>query len=175
MEEGQFDNAIANFDHALELDSKQVRGLIGRARAWVRQGEFQKAIADSTAALAIEPREDAYAVRGDAYRKLGQYAKAVADYDAAQRIDADVAETWLLYSRELHAAGRIQESDQALKRANELKSLGRSPREPSRGDGRFQPEMTVAEAASDRYAEARFAPVRRSSPIEALAHVNAQG
>jgi tetratricopeptide (TPR) repeat protein len=123
MEEGQIENALANFDHALELDSKQWRGLIGRARAWIRRGEFQKAVDDSSKALAIDPRQEAYAVRGDAYRKLGQYAKAVADYDAAERIDAEVAETWLLYSRELREAGRAKESDEALKRANELKSL----------------------------------------------------
>jgi tetratricopeptide (TPR) repeat protein len=123
LEEGKIDDAIANFDHALELDAKQVRGLIGRARAWVRRGEFQKAVTDSTAALAIEPRDEAYAVRGDAYRKLSQFAKAVADYDAAQRIDAEVAETWLLYSRELRQSNHVKESDEALKRANELKSL----------------------------------------------------
>jgi tetratricopeptide (TPR) repeat protein len=127
VEEGQIDNAIANFDRALELDPKQWRGLVGRARVWVRRGEFQKAIDDSTAALAIDPHEEAYAVRGDAYRKLGQYAKAVADYDASQRIDAEVAETWLLYSKSLHDAGNAKEADEALKRANELKALD-SPR-----------------------------------------------
>jgi tetratricopeptide (TPR) repeat protein len=123
LEEGRIDDALANFDRALKLDPKQCRGLIGRARVWIRKGEFQKAVDDSTAALAIQPQDDAYGVRGDAYRKLNNYANAVADYDAAQRIDADVADTWLAYSRELHEAGRSKESDEALKRANELKSL----------------------------------------------------
>ncbi len=97
--------------------------MIGRARVLIRRGDFQKAVADCTAAVAIEAREEAFAARGDAYRKLGDYAKAVADYDAAQRFDADVAETWLLYSGELRKAGRSAESDQALKRANELKAF----------------------------------------------------
>jgi tetratricopeptide (TPR) repeat protein len=123
IEEGQIENAIANFDRALELDPKQWRGLVGRARVWVRRGEFQKAIDDSTAALAIDPHDEAYAVRGDAYRKLGKYAKAVADYDASQRIDAEVAETWLLHSKALREAGNAKEADEALKRANELKAL----------------------------------------------------
>ena len=123
LDEGRIDDAMANYDHALELDAKQSRSLVGRACAWIRKKEFQKAIDDSTAALKIDSSEDAYGVRGDAFRKLGQFAKAVADYDAAQRIDADVAETWLAYSRELREAGRSSESDRALKRANELKSL----------------------------------------------------
>ena len=76
---------MANFDHALKLDPKAARGLIGRARVLIRRGDFQKAVADCTAAVAIEAREEAFAARGDAYRKLGDYAKAVADYDAAQR------------------------------------------------------------------------------------------
>ena len=156
--------------------SKQGRGLIGRARAWIRRGEFQKAVDDSTAALAIDPREDAYAVRGDAYRKLGQYAKAVADYDAAQRIDAEVAETWLLYSRELREAGHAKEADEALKRANDLKSLDAPRVEPSRGDGGFTPRNDRGGARPRTgMLERVFAPARSVTLIEALVHVNAPG
>ena len=123
LEEGQIAEAITNFDHALSLDSKQWEALVGRARAALVRGDFQKAVEDSSTALAIEPQEDAYAVRGDAYRKLGEYAKAVADYDAAHRIDGDVAETWLLYSRALHRAGSKKEASEALKRSQELQAL----------------------------------------------------
>jgi len=123
LEDGQLDDAIANFDHVLSMDATHWRALICRARARVRQGEFQKAVDDSSAALALNPNEDAYAVRADAYRMLRQFSKSIADYDAAQRFDADVAETWLAYSKELHEAGRTKESDEALKRANELKAL----------------------------------------------------
>jgi tetratricopeptide (TPR) repeat protein len=138
VDDGQIENAIENFDRALQLDPKQWRGLVGRARAWIRQGEIQKAIDDSTAALTIDPHEEAYAVRGDAYRKLGQYAKAVADYDASQRIDSEVAETWLLYSKALREAKNAKEADEALKRANELKALD-APR-----FGRVEPTAATA-------------------------------
>ena len=49
-------------------------------------------------------------MRGDAYRKLEQYDKALADYDAAQRIDQDVADTWTLYAQSLKQAGRDQDA-----------------------------------------------------------------
>ena len=123
LEEGLIDDAIANFDHVLTLDAKQWRALVSRSRAWIRKGEFQKAVDDSAAAVAIDPNDDAYAARGDAYRKLGHFADAIADYDRAQRFDADVAETWKAYSKELHDAGRTKESDEALKRYNELNRL----------------------------------------------------
>lgn len=122
-DEGEFEGAIVNFTHALELDPKQWLAYTERARAWIRRGEFKKAVDDCDAALAIEQRDDAYGVRGDAYRKLGDYAKAVADYDSSQRFDREVGETWLQYSKSLRQAGRGPEADQALKKANEFTAL----------------------------------------------------
>ncbi len=96
-----------------------------------RQGEFQKAIDDSTAALKIDSSEDAYGVRGDALRKLGQFAKAVADYDAAQRIDSDVAETWLAYSRNCgKPAARANPTGPSNGRTNSSRSTCRESRRP---------------------------------------------
>jgi tetratricopeptide (TPR) repeat protein len=137
VEDGQIENALENFERALQLDPKQWRGLVGRARIWIRRGEFQKAVDDATAALALEAREDAFAVRGDAYFKLRQYAKAVADYDASQRIDSEVGEAWLMYSKSLREAGKAKDADVALKRANEFKALD-SPR-----FGRVEPASAV--------------------------------
>jgi tetratricopeptide (TPR) repeat protein len=123
LRENQIDNALANFNRALELNAKSSVALTQRARAWLRHGEPQKAVNDATAALAIELREESYSVRGDAYRKLEQYDKAVADYDAAQRIDQDVADTWVLYAQALKQAGRAQDSADALRRVADLKSI----------------------------------------------------
>jgi tetratricopeptide (TPR) repeat protein len=123
LEDGQLDDAIANFDHVITLDPNQSRAYIGRARALVRKGQFAKAVDDSSVALKLDPNEDAYAVRAEAHRKLHEYPEALADYDAAQRFDADVADTWLAYSKDLRTAGKTKEAEDALKRANDLKAL----------------------------------------------------
>jgi tetratricopeptide (TPR) repeat protein len=123
LRENQLDNALANFNRALELNSKSSEALTQRSRAWLRHGDPQKAVDDATAALAIERREETYGVRGDAHRKLQEYDKAVTDYDAAQRIDEDVAETWNLYAQSLRESGRAKEADEAQRRATDLKAL----------------------------------------------------
>jgi tetratricopeptide (TPR) repeat protein len=123
LADGQIGDAIANFDHVISLDPNQWRAYVGRARALVRKGDFQKAIDDATSALKIEQNENAYAVRADAYRKFHQYPEALADYDAAQRFDTDVADTWIAYSKDLRASGKTKEAEDALKHANDLKAL----------------------------------------------------
>jgi tetratricopeptide (TPR) repeat protein len=123
LDDNQLENALANFNRALELNPKCADALTQRARAWVRHGDPQKAIDDATAALKIEAREETYGVRGDAHRKLREYDQAVADYDAAQRIDQDVAETWSLYAQSLRQAGRAKEAEDAQRRAADLKDL----------------------------------------------------
>jgi tetratricopeptide (TPR) repeat protein len=123
LRENQLVEALANFNRAIELNPKSVEALTQRARVRLRRDEPQKAIDDANSALKIERREDTYGVRGDAYRKLEQYDKALADYDAAQRIDQDVADTWTLYAQSLKQAGRDQDAAEALRRAADLKAL----------------------------------------------------
>jgi tetratricopeptide (TPR) repeat protein len=123
LDVNQLDSALANFNRALELDARNVAALTQRSRAWLRRGDAQKAIDDASAALEIARREETYGVRGDAYRKLQQYDKAVADYDASQRIDQDVADTWTLYAQSLQHAGRDRDANEALGRAAALKAL----------------------------------------------------
>jgi tetratricopeptide (TPR) repeat protein len=123
LRENQLDNALANFIRALELSPRNVDALTQRARTWLRLGDGQKALDDATTALNIERREETYGVRGDAYRKLGHYDKALADYDAAQRIDQDVADTWTLYADSLKQAGREKDAAEATRHAAALKAL----------------------------------------------------
>ena len=94
-----------------------------RARTWLRRGEPKKAVDDATAAIKIEPRDETYGIRGDAYRKLRQYGQAIADYNTAQRIDQDVADTWSEFAETLKQSGHIAEAQDALRRAAEFKAL----------------------------------------------------
>lgn len=53
-------------------------------------GEYQKAIADCTEAIRIDPSLSmAYSLRGEAHLELGEHEQAIADYTEAIRIDPD--------------------------------------------------------------------------------------
>ena len=79
-----------------DIPQMQAFALIHRGRAWVRKGDFDRALADFTAAI----KEDAdivygYADRGDVYRLRGQCEEAIADYDYALRLAPDRADIYL--------------------------------------------------------------------------------
>src|SRR5262249_18051372 len=60
----------------------------GRANAWFWLMKFDKAIADSSQAIALRPGvADAYTTRGGSWQAKGDYAKAIVDYDEAVRVD----------------------------------------------------------------------------------------
>jgi tetratricopeptide (TPR) repeat protein len=57
----------------------------GRGYAWMRLGQYQKAIADFTEAIRLNPKyANAYQNRAAAYRALGQTAQA--DEDLAKAV-----------------------------------------------------------------------------------------
>ena len=52
-----------------------------RGIAYVRKGAFDRAIADSTKAIVLDPKlATAYAIRGAAYGMKGEYDRAIADF-----------------------------------------------------------------------------------------------
>lgn len=60
-----------------------------RARAWSLKGEHEKAVADLTEAIRVQPDPSLYVMRGRAYRMKKDYDKAIADYTEALQIDPD--------------------------------------------------------------------------------------
>lgn len=59
-----------------------------RGLAYFEKGDNDKAIADFTQAIQLDPKNaDAYGRRGDAYSKQGDYDKAMADYQQAIRLN----------------------------------------------------------------------------------------
>ena len=59
-----------------------------RGDAYRKKGELDKAVADYTDAIRLDPKDAAaHAARGDVYRKKGELNKAIADYTEAIRLD----------------------------------------------------------------------------------------
>ena len=67
-EKGQYDQAIADFNKALEIDSKSASAYYNRGIAYLNKGQFDWAIADFNKALEIDPKSaSAYYNRGICY------------------------------------------------------------------------------------------------------------
>ena len=68
------------------------RGYCNRGIAYRHKGEYDKAIADYTEAIRLDPKyAKAYNNRGIAYRHKGEFDKAIADYTEAIRLDPKFA------------------------------------------------------------------------------------
>jgi tetratricopeptide (TPR) repeat protein len=93
------DRAIAACNLILERDRLPPRiratALRFRGIALSRKREFDRAIADFSTALRIDP-DDArlYNLRGVAYRRKGEYDNAIADYNAALRLNPRDSTAW---------------------------------------------------------------------------------
>ncbi len=83
-----FDEAIKDYDRALELMPEWASAYNSRGNTWFAKHEYDKAIEDYGRAMQLAPR-DVWPRnnRGNAYRKKKEYAKAVDDWREAQRMD----------------------------------------------------------------------------------------
>ena len=73
-----------------------IAGIIDkRGRSNYQQGEYQKAIADHTKAIALDPKDaNAYNNRGVVYDNLKEYQKAISDYTKAIELDPKYAKAY---------------------------------------------------------------------------------
>jgi len=94
-EQGQFEQAIANYTKAIELDTQNVEAYIGRGTAYHADDQHDMAISDYTKAIEIEPMNaKAYCWRAGAYRIKNQCQLAISDYTEALEIDPMLAEAY---------------------------------------------------------------------------------
>jgi protein O-mannosyl-transferase len=89
------DNLTLWNDNVLKSPGK-ARPIVNRGYAYGNLGDWDKAIADYTKGMAINPEySDAYNNRGFAYGKTGQWEKSVADYSKAISLDPKFVIAWL--------------------------------------------------------------------------------
>jgi tetratricopeptide (TPR) repeat protein len=99
-----------------------------RGSAYSQQGQYDRAIKDLDAAIALVPENsNAFLIRGGVYSRLGQYARAIEDYDQAIKLKPDVA---LGYNNRCFTrAIQGQQLDAAM--ADCMKALRLQPRDAS--------------------------------------------
>jgi tetratricopeptide (TPR) repeat protein len=111
FEQEEFEQAIEQFNKALEADPKDPVTFYHRGLAYEELEEFDEAIADFTDVLRLEPRNAmAYYHRGNSYRLSGQNDRAIADTTKALRLDPRLA---LAYRNRSLAYAAIGERDRA--------------------------------------------------------------
>jgi tetratricopeptide (TPR) repeat protein len=80
--------ALAVYNNAIQLDSKDVDYYNGRGYAYLKKGDYDKALTDFNKAVQLAPNEaNPYDSRGEAYLTIGDYDKAIADYSKALQLD----------------------------------------------------------------------------------------
>jgi lipoprotein NlpI len=89
---GDFDDAIEDFDEAIRLDPKYALAFNNRGSAWIGMGDFDHAIGDFNQAIALDPKYAlAYNHRGTAWIAKGDLDRAIGDFNEAIRLEPKYA------------------------------------------------------------------------------------
>ena len=117
----QFDNAIADYDHAILLNPNDVAAYFSRGRAYFFNFKhYEHAIQDFNQAIRLDPKlTRAYGLRGIAYFALKQYERAIQDFDQVIRLDPNFVTAFLYRGRSNYSLGQyniaISDYDQAIR------------------------------------------------------------
>lgn len=82
-QQGQYNDAIANFKTCIQLDPSFADCYNGLGMAYREIGDFTQALSNHDQAIAINPRFDFYFERGVTYHKKGVTYQQKSDYDNA--------------------------------------------------------------------------------------------
>jgi tetratricopeptide (TPR) repeat protein len=84
---GKYEEAIAQFNKALELDPNQTSSIAIRGRCYVKLNQYDRAIADLNTAIARNyDLAYSYYYRGLAYEGKGQRDQAIGDFNQAVKL-----------------------------------------------------------------------------------------
>ncbi|MDB5640649.1 MAG: hypothetical protein JWP51_5557 [Bradyrhizobium sp.] len=91
-EKRELDRALADLDHAIEIDPAYACAYTNRGRVYAFRRDLDRAIADYDEAIRIEPSAAlAYNNRGDAWFGKGDADRAMADFNTAIKLDPKLA------------------------------------------------------------------------------------
>src|SRR3989338_1518730 len=121
---GKYQEAIACYDRAIEIDPRLVGAWNGKGVALGKLGRHQEAIVCYDKAIGIDPRDaGAWYSKGVALSELGRYQEAIACYDRALEIDAGYAEAWHNKGSALGNLGKYHEAIACCDKALEINPI----------------------------------------------------
>lgn len=87
---GQYDKALPDYDHSIELDPNSAIALNNRAWAYYKIGRAQKALRDVERSIQLQPASaHAHDTRAHIHQTMGNQSRAMADYDRAVRFGGE--------------------------------------------------------------------------------------
>ena len=95
VEAGRFDDALADYTRAFELDPQNETACYNRGNTLYSLERYDEAVAVETQAIQLNPKDaDAYNTRGKAHAMLANSDEALADFSKAIRLNPDLAEAY---------------------------------------------------------------------------------
>jgi tetratricopeptide (TPR) repeat protein len=132
MQGKEFAAAAQDFTRVLLISPKLPAALTARARCWNELRDSQKAMQDCDEAITAGAGADALSLRGDLWKNQNDLDRAIADYEAAQRFDSDVAQTYEDRAQQRTKAGLAADADADIQQAKRIRdALAGSNTSPS--------------------------------------------
>ncbi|HSW47128.1 MAG TPA: tetratricopeptide repeat protein [Phycisphaerae bacterium] len=122
LNRGLTEQAMADFEKALELDPNNAAARRARGQVLVAMGQDRQAVQEFSRAIELEPRyASAYLDRAEALRGLSQFDEALRDYDRAIKLKPRFAAAFLSRGNLLSSLQRYREAIGDYDKAIELK------------------------------------------------------
>ncbi|NQT10379.1 MAG: tetratricopeptide repeat protein [Desulfobacteraceae bacterium] len=116
MSKGQYDQAISEFNKAIQINPKYVNAYLYRGHAYAEKGQYDQAISEFNSLLRLKPRlAAAYHGLGYAYGKKGQHDQAISEFNKAIEINPKFFQAYLNRAVSYRLKG---EYDQAISDCN---------------------------------------------------------
>ncbi len=113
----EFPAAAESFNQALKLDPKCVAAHVGLARVSLLQGQIDAALAECDKASKLGAQTEVASIRGDIYLQQNKLDEAIAAFEEAERFDAQVADAYLLRSKQRQAKGQTEQAEEDYRQA----------------------------------------------------------
>jgi lipoprotein NlpI len=118
---GDHEQAIDDYNVAIQLDPNMAVAYFNRALSWAHNGDPDRAIADYSAVLRLNPRDgSAYMGRAGEWIVKGDFNRAIADYGEAVRVDPNAAAPFFGRGRAKFYAGEFAPAGSDFIRAHQL-------------------------------------------------------